>query len=188
MTLRSKCHLRVLLADNRAETKPAVDNCTVLRSMWNIFGIVHFPSPYHCGPEIHERNLTSLMGLYGQAHWSMSQNLTHKSPQGVDPVVGLSKKGIYSAWGFNFCFWNKILLWSWWLRSETKHHTGIQNCRAFQLWGNFSREMSFLPCMTPSRELAVSAQFLSISATTDSREEALSGGICSQSLPVFATL
>lgn len=37
--------------------------------------------------------------------------------------------------------------------------------------------------MTLSRELAVSAQFSSMSATTDSREEAPSGGICSQSLP-----
>lgn len=155
--------------------------------MGNIFGIVHLPSPYHCGPEIHERNLTSLMGLYGQAHWSMSQNLTYTVVPRVLTQWEVSPKRAFIAHEVSISA-SEIRFYCD-LGGEVRLNIAL----GFRTAGHFSCrvisvDMYFLPCMTLSRELAVSAQFLSMSAPIDSREEALSGGVCSQSQPVFVTL
>lgn len=99
------------------------------------------------------------MGFYGQsALLHESESDTPKSPQGVDPAGGLSKKGIYSARSFNFCLWNKILLWSWWrlnftLGFRTVGHfscrvISVERCLSFPVWP-WARSSLFLRRFSP---------------------------------------
>lgn len=134
MTLREKVTLCVTLADSWAETKPAAYNCTVLKLIRNIFGIVYLPSPYHYDTEIHERTLTGLMELYGHAHpWVRIWHTLLEIPRVVTQWE-VSLQRAFRAHEVSISASEiRFLLSSWWLRCETKHHIGILNHCAFQL-------------------------------------------------------